>query len=382
MGHGVTEALNDGADIDEARVYGMITGAAEAGSEFMFGGLGKASKAVGISKGAFDDVIAKTLTKNIKSKMTKTILQSGIKASGEGLEEVVSGFISALGKKITYMKDEDVKEIIKNENLAEQFWMGALTSGIIQGPSTLRSIRNKTDYISGRTENEQKVYDSEIQKRKSEKIRNNTIENTYQEQIKTQEKLGVKITDEVKSKIRQNVEKAYDEGNLKSTELKRKELLNLEQKVEEDMQNGNISMENIMNALGENKDISKDNLLMKSAYENEQKYNSYQFEKTDNEKVNNLLQSAVDSGINNTNKARKKVELISKLTSDTNKQYKFVSPEQLKQMGYNENANGLVDKSTGEILLIDLCNISAFTLLLHPAVHCLNDLPNLLFQSI
>ena len=60
MGHGVTEALNDGADIDEARVYGMITGAAEAGSEFMFGGLGKASKAVGISKGAFDDVIAKT----------------------------------------------------------------------------------------------------------------------------------------------------------------------------------------------------------------------------------------------------------------------------------------------------------------------------------
>ena len=82
MGNGMTEALNDGADIDEARIYGVISGAGEALSELAFGGLGKTSEAIGLSRGALDDVIAGGLTKNIKNRMLKTIVQSGIKASG------------------------------------------------------------------------------------------------------------------------------------------------------------------------------------------------------------------------------------------------------------------------------------------------------------
>ena len=62
--------------------------------------------------------------------------------------------------------------------------------------------------------------------------------------------------------------------------------MEIEDQVEKDMQDGNISAEKIMKTLGENQDISKDNLLMRSMYENEQKYNSYQVEQTDNEKVN------------------------------------------------------------------------------------------------
>lgn len=351
MGNGISEALKDGATKDEARIYGAISGAGESLSELMFGGLGKASQAMGLSKGALDDVLVGGLTKKIKNKMVKTVVQSGLKATGEGLEEVVSGLISAAGKKLTYMDEKEMKEIVNDENLSEQFWMGALTSAIAQTPSTIRNVRAGTDYITGRTENEQKVYDNEVNERKESKIRETTIQQAYNEQIKTRENLGVEITEDLKAEIMKKVENAYDNGTLKSTELNKKDLLEIENQVESDMEEGNISAENIMKILGENKDLSKDNLLMKSMYENEQKYNSYQVEKTDNEKVNVLMQSAADAGMNNANKTRKKVELISKLVQDTDRQYKFVSPEQLKEMGYNEKANGLIDKSTGEILI-------------------------------
>ena len=349
-GQATQEALNKGADLDEAIKIGNTKGMIEVGTEMLSGGVNI------FGKGALDDIVEKGIMNKVKSKVGKFLAKEGYDFAGEVGEEAISDVLGTIIDKGTV--DPNARYSVSDfgdtavTTILSTTVLKAL--GVPLNKAMNKNIEDQSQNI--KTENEQKVYDSEVQKKKSERIRNNTIEKTYQEQIKTQEKLGVKITDEVKSKIKQNVEKAYDEGNLKPTELKRKELLSLEQEVEDDMQNGNISMENIMNVLGENKDISKDNLLMKSAYENEQKYNSYQFEKTDNEKVNNLLQSAVDSGINNTNKARKKVELISKLTSDTNKQYKFVSQEQLKQMGYNENANGLVDKSTGEILL----NTSSF----------------------
>ena len=43
MGNGMTEAYKDGASNNEAWLYGFISGVGEAGSELMFGGLGKAS---------------------------------------------------------------------------------------------------------------------------------------------------------------------------------------------------------------------------------------------------------------------------------------------------------------------------------------------------
>lgn len=360
MGNSMTEALNDGATLEESRIYGAISGAGEALSELMFGGLGKISGAMGLSKGALDDVLVGGLTKGIKNKLTKTIIQSGLKAGGEGFEEVVSGFISGAAKRMTYMKEEQgenffdtMVKIWKDDKLAEQFWMGTLTSVISQSPSTIVSGVRGTDYLTGRTENEQKVYDSELKTRKETKTKEATIEKAYNEQIKAQENLGVKLTEEAKAEIRQKVENAYENGTIENIELSKKELNAIEEQLDTDMEEGNISEEGIRKALGENFDVDKkkDKILMRSMYENAQKYEDYKVEKTDNEKVNILMQSAADAGMNNTSKTRKKIELIAKLTKDTDRQYKFVSSEQLKQMGYNENANGCIDKSTGEILI-------------------------------
>ena len=178
MGHGMTEAYQNGATDDEAFAYGLISGVGETGSELMFGGLGKASKAVGLSKGAgeLDDIVIGGLTKNIKNKMAKTLVQSGLKATGEGAEEVVSGLISAVGKKVTYMSEEELGQILKDENLAEQFWMGALTSAIAQAPSTMSSIKNGTDYITGEKYNE-------FQKNDAQKLAQNVQNSTEQQTI-------------------------------------------------------------------------------------------------------------------------------------------------------------------------------------------------------
>lgn len=344
-GQATQEALDKGKDLDEAIKIGNTKGMIEVGTEMLTGGVNI------FGKGALDDIVEKGIMNKVKSKVGRFLAKEGYDFAGEVGEETISDVLNTIVDKGTV--DPNAKYSVSDfEDTAVVTILSTAVLkalGVPLNKAMNKNVENQTR--DSKTENEQKVYDSEIQTRKNGKIRNTTIENAYQQQIKTQKKLGVEITEEVKNKIRQNVEKAYDTGILKSIELKKKELLKLEQEVEEDMQNGNISMENIMNILGENQDISKDNLLMRSAYENEQKYNSYQFEKTDNEKVNNLLQSAVDSGMNNTRITRKKIELLSKLVRDTDKQYKFVSPEQLRQMGYNENANGLIDKSTGEVLI-------------------------------
>ena len=63
-GQGVSEAYANGATDEEAQTYGLISGIAETATEMMFGGLGKGSKALGISKSAIpiDDVLDKSVS--------------------------------------------------------------------------------------------------------------------------------------------------------------------------------------------------------------------------------------------------------------------------------------------------------------------------------
>ena len=195
------------------------------------------------------------------------------------------------------------------------------------------------------------MYDNELGTRISEKTKESTIDNAYNKQLDIKKNLGIEITDDVKKETMQKVKNAYENGTLNVTELSKQEKDKIQKQLDIDFEDGNISTDKIKQILGENIDLSNDKYLMKSMYENEQKFNTYEVTKTNNEKVDILLQSAADAGMNNTSKTRRKIELISKLVADTNKQYKFVSPEQLKQLGYNENANGLIDKSTGDILI-------------------------------
>lgn len=232
MGSGVTEAYQNGATDQEALAYGIISGIGEAGSELMFGGLGKVFGKVGFNPtgGALDEVVVQGLSRNIKNKMAKTLVQSGLMATGEGIEEVVSGVVSAIGKKATFMKEEDLKNILKDENLAEQFWMGALTSVIAQAPSTISSIKNKTDYLTGeKWETTQKNETPEL----PQNVQNNIEQQTIQTDTKTAQN--------------QNMSQISDtnENNLKNTAINEINNSKISEQAKKDMLNAINGMENV-----------------------------------------------------------------------------------------------------------------------------------------
>jgi hypothetical protein len=126
-----------------------------------------------------------------------------VKASGEGFEEVLAGVGSAVAKKLTYMDEKELNELINDENLLEQFVVGTAAGGMMQSgyiPKTSQgSLKeaNKTgrDFITGYTQNEQSVIDAEVEKR-----------------IKNREKDGEKLGNKEISSIKEQVEKDLEKG--------------------------------------------------------------------------------------------------------------------------------------------------------------------------
>lgn len=145
-GNARTEAYEAGATDTQSAIYGTINAAGEIISEMMFAGLSKGTsktlKVFGIDKSLLpiDDALVKSVQDKLKSDVTKNLAEIAIRSGFEGVEEVSSGLISAIGKKLTYMSKEDLVQLIKDEKLWEQFYMGALTSAVTQAPTTISSI--------------------------------------------------------------------------------------------------------------------------------------------------------------------------------------------------------------------------------------------------
>ena len=198
MGSGMGEAYQGGATDKEALMYGVISGVAEAGTELLFGGLGKAVNAVGLSKGlsSLDDALAKKISSKLTSILSKNLAEYTVKAGAEGVEEVISGVLQGFGKKMTYMSEEDLVQIMKDEKLLDQFISGAVVSGIAQTPGLVKTTNAGRDFISNYTQNEQKVVDAEVEARVNE-----------QQQAK-----GTELTNKEISKIREQVEKDFEKG--------------------------------------------------------------------------------------------------------------------------------------------------------------------------
>jgi hypothetical protein len=205
FGSGTGEAYKGGATDKEAYIYGAIAGASDALTELLFGGLGKSVKAVGLSSGvtSLDDIFASKVSGVFKNQIAKNLTEYGIKAGAEGFEEVLAGLTQAIGKKITYMSEEDLGKIIEDENLLEQFVVGAVTSGIAQSGivpgmkngSLIEANKTGRDFITGNTQNEQAVIDAEINKR-----------------IAEAEKDGEKLTGRQKNKIIEQVKEDMEKG--------------------------------------------------------------------------------------------------------------------------------------------------------------------------
>ena len=388
MGSGMSEAYQGGATDKEAAVYGLSVGAIEAGTEMLFGGLGKTVNAVGLSKGisSLDDAFAKRLSSKIANQTAKNFVEFGVKSSAEGFEEVLSGIGSSVAKKLTYMTDEELTQIIEDENLLEQFVVGAVSSSIAQSGyvpgmysgSVREANKTGTDFITGLTQSEQKVIDKE-----------------YENRITEAEKDGTKLTEKEKSKIYDSVlsdmEKGYiDTDTIESVlggedysnyqnELKRQQDIDNELKELRNMKSGDMTDiqaermaelkamkpntemvkslkfnvdEKIRNALS-TKDGKGSRLL--ESY-NERSRRGQQFEadisKYD-EKQKAVIQKAIDSGIlNNTNRTHEFVDFLARMSADKGVLFDFLNNEKLKGTSFARDdafVNGYYDKNSKTI---------------------------------
>ena len=197
MGSGSAEAYAAGAEVGEAELYGLIAGGSEVLTEMLFGGMGKGVNSLGYSHGlsSVDDMFAKKVADMFTSQIAKNMAEFGVKATAEGVEEVLSGIGQAIGKKLTYMSEEEWSQIVADENLLEQFVVGAVTSGIGQGASVFANgdagkyfgKNADTDYITGLTKDEQSVLDKVIESRIAEKEAQRGKELTNREKNKVAE---------------------------------------------------------------------------------------------------------------------------------------------------------------------------------------------------
>lgn len=267
MGNGMTEAYQSGASNDEAFKYGLIAGLAEAGSELLFGGLGKASGAVGLSKSALpvDDLLAEQISNLFKSRLGKNLSQYAVKASAEGVEEVVSGFMQAIGKKVTYMSDVDLMQLIKDENLLEQFIDGTILSAIAQSPSFVKSTTKGNNFLS-------------VEDNGAKNQNNSTTQGILQEQQRI-------TPQEIKTAQNENMGQIDSELSVINESKKHTEL--------SDMLN--------------NKDLPMQ---------------YYQYEKSDNAKVNSLKESA-SKYFNNSEQTKNYISMLEQIVTDKNIEIRF-----------------------------------------------------------
>lgn len=371
MGSGMSEAYQGGATDGQAVAYGALSGAIEAGTEMLFGGLGKSVKALGLSRGisSLDDVFAKKLSSKISNRIASNLVEYSVKSSGEGLEEVIAGAGSAVAKKLTYMSDKELEQLVKDENLLDQFITGTIVSGIAQGGNLVKSVKTNTDFVTGLNTNEQTVVDKEVEKRIAEqeengkKLTNKEKDKIYDDVLSDLDK-GYISTDTIEEALGGDTYKSYKDTTESEDALKKEldELRQMKSGEMNDIQRDRLAELKAMNLddttkrdglkkqLGEEVfGLVKDSRLVESYNERGRRSQAYQADTSKYDaKQQTVIQNAIDSGIlNNTNRTHEFVDMIAKISADKGVSFDFTNNERLKESGFaidGKTINGYVTK--------------------------------------
>lgn len=394
-GGAYNEAKRDGASEKQATLYGIASGTLEMSMEKALGGL-ESVYGKSVLGNSTNKITSKVLDKFIKNKAVRKTLTS---MKGEFTEEYLQEFLGPIVEEALLDKDngvgikntKNVKEIAKNlaSYTAKNFFstqnlyagtLGAVTSGAVEGPQNF--ARNQwakqtgRDFDTGYTQNEQKVIDelvnNEINKKSKEQAINTEIDNVIKEQEK-----NFSISETNKNKIAERIRKEYEtqDIDISNAKLSENEIKSIKKSVEQQLMEGNIDTDYITNVLGEDTDITNDNLLHRSFYEKSQKSVNYQYENNTNESDNiKALRESASKVMNNTTKSRNFVDNVAKISEDRGTRYEFVNNEQLEKMGYEKNVNGLVGKDSNgnEKVLINIDSKQALNKILgHETTHLL-----------
>jgi hypothetical protein len=184
-------ASKEGASIYKAAGSGLISAGAEILTEKLTGGSGLGEKGL---------INVERFTKGVANKTVKRLLDYGIDVVGEGAEEVVSSIFSRLGSKL--YKEESLSELLLSEEAFDEYLEGFIGGAVLGGGMNVgkvsSSAKNKTDYRTGLTANEEAVVNKEVEKRIAE-----------EEKAK-----GEKLTNKEKAEIQDRVLKDLDKGGI------------------------------------------------------------------------------------------------------------------------------------------------------------------------
>lgn len=342
------EALKEGATYEEAMLSSAVSAGAEILTEKLSGGIKFGGKTL-------DDVLTKPLLEKISNKAVKILVNIGLDATGEGAEEVVSGVMSNLGTAL--YKEEDLGEILASEEALDEYLESFIGGAVLGGGSSaVTQVANRKAVEL--TENEQKVFDKEVENR-----------------IAEVEKDGKKVTKKEESAIRQAVlndllkgyisidtiestlgGETYDsyklvteqEENLQNefktlNQMKQGEMTGeqidrraeLKQQLEEVKNNSNRTQikEQLSNEVLE---LAKDSRLAESYNEKSRRGQSFEADLSKYDtKQQEVIKKAVESGIlNNTNRTHEFVDMIAKISADKGVLFDFVNNEKLKTSGF------------------------------------------------
>lgn len=342
MGNEMTNAFNNDATYGEAFTSGLISGISEAGSEALFGGLGKIN-----GKGALDDQIAKGVAKIFKKQWSRNLAEFGVKSLGEGGEEVISNIGSSIGRLLYDDSDNnlinreflskfedgyDFGDVTKgtfntifNEENLEQAINGIIVSAISQSPGLVRSTRSGRSYTTGLSQNEQKVIDNVANKR-----------------IADMESKGETLTERDKAKITKEVEEDLKEGQIDTKDIEnslgqeevakwnglneRANTLRQQLSATTDVKEQNNISREIKKVEAE---LGKNSLLQRSYYEKAQQDVRFKDDTTKTYSKNeSLLREDARKILNNTTQAHKTVEVLSNMSNESGIQYRLTNNNQ------------------------------------------------------
>ena len=125
MGRGAEQALQEGATLEQATKYGVVSGTVEGIIEMASGGV------AGVGSGWLSKVFPKVAGKVSTKLMTKPVARVAMSMIGEGFEEVASELARPYMERI-YKSKENIDPVTM-ENILQTFTIGALASGIMQG---------------------------------------------------------------------------------------------------------------------------------------------------------------------------------------------------------------------------------------------------------
>jgi len=385
MGSGIGEAYKGGATDGEAWGYGALQGAVEAGSELIFGGLGKGLKVLGMGKGVIsvDDRLAKKLSQDISNKFFKSLVQTGVKASAEGLEEVLAGLGTAAAQKLTYLSEEEWDQLVKDQNLWDSFVTAAIVSGFAQAGDVANANKTGRDMITGKTDNETKVIEKVFQRELAQMekegkvtgraksklydkitddmergyISTDDIESTLANKEYTEYSKAFKAESAAKAKLETLKTEYASFGDIKRSEMTRNQL-EREKQLEAEIPKLQQQVNNLESASTQQRQALDEK--MSKLLENDRLTESYAEKRRTteaftadlskySEKQQKFVQKAIDSKVlNNTNRSHELVDLMAKIHEDKDVDFDFTNNKKLAESGFSmEGAtiNGFVGKN-------------------------------------